>query len=257
MACINKNVPLRLQDGMKSELPKSLPHGNITSVLDDIFVVRGMNVVDHDGVRLQASRTMTIIRQNKELTLINTIRLDEDGLRNLSSLGQVKNIIRLGAFHGRDDAFYQRAFGAKLWAFKEMDFSHGEVVDYELGKDDLPIKDALLFAFKSTRHKEALLLLKRYGGILISCDSIKNWQNKDEFFDDATYKIFTNAGSIGQAKIDKTWLKAMTPTKAELKSIVDLDFTKLISAHGSPVFSDAKKLVASSVEKALVILDEK
>jgi hypothetical protein len=63
---------------------------------------------------------MVIIRNGHQLSLINTVRLDDAGLAVLDRLGKVTNVVRIGAFHGRDDAFYLDRYGAKLWALPGM-----------------------------------------------------------------------------------------------------------------------------------------
>lgn len=241
---------MRVKAETNSVLPKALPHGNILSVADDIFFVMGTNVIVHDGMRIQSSRTMTIIREHGELTLVNSIRLNDAGLKELEKLGHIKNVVRLGAFHGRDDAFYQQAYGAKLWASPLMEFIHSEVLDHDLGNERLPLSQSKIIEFKTTKFKEFLLLLERSGGVLIACDSIKNWQKKDRFFDDTTFEMMKTAGSIGAGKIDATWLQAMSPSKKEIKAIGDLAFTILLSAHGEPFKDQAKKIVDSSVQNA-------
>jgi len=236
-----------VKNAAKDNFPPSLPHGQIKQIFPDIFMVTGANVIDHDGVRIQASRNMVIVRQNHDLTLINSVRLDQNGLKELENLGQIKNIIRIGAFHGRDDAFYQQRYNAKLWAFGTMEFSHGEKVDFDLKEGKLPLKDAELFTFKSTLQPEALILINKDGGILIACDSIKNWTKKDGFFDDETFAMMTKLGSIGEAKIDSTWLGAMKPSKEELAKILTLKFEHLLSAHGEPLKKRAKSAVSYSI----------
>lgn len=245
---------LVLQEKLR-DLPQSLPHGAITTVGDDVFVVYGMNVVDHHGLRIQSSRTMTIIREDGDLTLVNSIRLDDKSLRALEKLGRIKNIIRLGAFHGRDDAFYQHVYGAQLWAYAEMSFSHGEHLDHDLASDSLPLRRAKIIDLPSTKHKEALLLLERDGGILISCDSIKNWQEKDQYFSDEIYKMMNEGHLIGPAKIDSTWLRAMQPAKTDLLALKDISFTILITAHGKPLTHNARETLSSSIAEAIKFID--
>jgi hypothetical protein len=190
---------------------------------------------------------MIIVRQGQELNLINTIRLSEAGLVELECLGAIKNIIRIGAFHGRDDSFYQQRYGAKLWAFGEMDFSHNEHVDYDLSAGKLPIKNAQLFSFHSTSYPEALIILDINDGILVSCDSIKNWLKKDIYFDDASYELMRNSSALGRAHIDPTWLGAMKPSKKELAKISELKFNSLLSAHGDPLLGNARAAVLQSI----------
>ena len=100
--------------------PPSLPHEDIQKIFDNIYYVIGTSITHHEGHVIQHSSNMTIVRHGDELTLINTIRLDDKGLQQLDALGDVKNIVRLGAFHGQDDAFYQQRYHAKLWALKGM-----------------------------------------------------------------------------------------------------------------------------------------
>lgn len=235
---------------MPSNFSPAWPHGKIEHVFENIFMVTGTNIIFHDGVRIQSSRNMIIVLENKELTLINSVRMDEGGLRSLENLGQIKNIIRIGAFHGRDDAFYQERYRANLWAFSSMDFSHGERVDFDLKEEKLPLKNAALFSFTTTTFPEGLILLNAEGGILISCDSIKNWTKKDQYFDEETFELLKNSGAIGEAKIDATWLKAMRPSSNELEKISAMKFQTLLSAHGEPLKNIAKSAVQASLTNA-------
>lgn len=250
-SCVNKRNVVTQSDQAQFDFPEALAHGAIEKVVDDIFVVQGTHFFVHDGTRIQTSRTMTIIRENGELSLINSIRLNEHGLNELKKLGRVKNVIRLGAFHGRDDAFYQRHLGAQLWAFSNMEFSHGEVVDHDLNRGVLPFGQAKVIAFTTIRHPEAVLLIEKAGGVLITCDSIKNWQEKDSYFDDDTFASMQSAGAIGEANIDTVWLSAIQPSNTDLASIGELDFSIVITAHGKPLILDAKQKVLSSIKKAL------
>ena len=56
---------------------------------------------------MRCSRNMFVIRQGDELILVNSVRLTDDGLKELESLGNVKHVIRLAFGHGMDDPFYQ------------------------------------------------------------------------------------------------------------------------------------------------------
>ncbi len=87
-----------------------MPHGDIRQIFKDVFFVTGTNKIHHEGIDIQTSRNMTIVRSGSELTLINTVRLNEEALQKLDALGVVTNIVRIGAFHGRDDAFYQNRY---------------------------------------------------------------------------------------------------------------------------------------------------
>lgn len=99
---------------------RSYRHNSIKKIFPNIFFVTGVNQYIDDSGEQQHSRNMVIVRENDKLSLINTVRLTEEGLAELNSLGNVENIIRIGAFHGRDDAFYVEQYHAKLWAIPGM-----------------------------------------------------------------------------------------------------------------------------------------
>src|SRR5262245_30842796 len=105
------------------------PHGSLRELFPDLFFVIGTNKVHHAGVDLQTSRTMLVVREAGVLTLINTVRLDPSGLEALEALGKVQHVLRLGAFHGRDDPFYRDRYGAQLWALPGSSHADGREAD--------------------------------------------------------------------------------------------------------------------------------
>ncbi|MFT5712472.1 MAG: hypothetical protein ACJAVV_003686 [Alphaproteobacteria bacterium] len=97
-------------------------HSEVKNVYGDIYSVRGKMTSTpsrplFERIFLYYSRTMTIVRRKNnddifELTLINTIRLNDKTLAKLSEHGGIRHVVRLGAFHGVDDAFYVQRYGA-------------------------------------------------------------------------------------------------------------------------------------------------
>ena len=169
----------------------------------------GMNKTHYDGVDLQYSCNMIIIRNGEELSLINTIRLNDEGLSALDSLGKVKNVIRIGAFHSINDAFYLDRYPAKLCAIKGMQPSHNRPTDIELVPNGfLPIPDSELVVFETSVTPEGALYIAREGGILITCNSVKNWLNQDQFFNDGTVALYKRQGFFGAATISNIWMQA-------------------------------------------------
>lgn len=206
------------------------PHGELTPFLAELWYVMGTNRVHHAGADLQTSRTMLVVRDGARLTLVNTVRLDDDGLRQLEALGTVTDIIRLGAFHGRDDAFYRARYAAGLW-------QPGE-------RAELPIAGAVAHVFATSRHPEAALLLEREGGILVTCDAVQNWSKVDQFFSAETGQSFETAGLIRPVNIPSTWLTACQPERSDFEHLLALPFRHLVTAHGPPRLDDAHDLLA-------------
>ncbi|MGI4850752.1 MAG: hypothetical protein ACRYGR_02280 [Janthinobacterium lividum] len=228
------------------------PHSNIQKIFPNIFFVTGTNKIHHEGVDIQTSRNMTIIRHGSELTLINTVRLDEEGLRKLDLLGNVAHIVRIGEFHGRDDAFYRHQYpDAQLWTLKGMTYESSLKSDRELTPEGImPFPDCTLFVFETSTFPEGILHIKREGGILISCDSIQNITSTDAFYSSETAQSFHNQGLVKPANISSIWLKATHTKAADFNSLLkNLNFQHLLTAHGEPLLNTAHEEVKKTVNR--------
>lgn len=229
------------------------PHGALTPFDDELWYVMGTNRVRHDGVDLQTSRTMLVIRDADRLTLVNTVRLDDDGLRALDALGTVRDVVRLGAFHGRDDPFYRRRYGARLWAVPGSAHVDGRAEDRTIADGgELPIAGATALVFRSSRHPEAALVLARAGGVLVTCDAVQNWATVDRFFSPETGAAFEAAGLIQPVHIPSTWMEACAPTVSDFERLLAQPFRHLVSAHGEPRRDDASELLAAAVRRVFL-----
>lgn len=238
---------------MTTDAPTTSPawsHGALTPFMSELWYVMGTNRVHHAGVDLQTSRTMLVVREGEDLTLVNTVRLDDDGLRSLDALGRVRDIVRLGAFHGRDDAFYRARYGARLWAVPGSVHGDGAAADRAIVEGDgLPIGGAAAHVFHSARHPEAALFLPQDGGVLVTCDAVQNWATVDQFFSKETGAAFEAAGLIRPAHVPSTWIDACAPEAADFERLLALPFQHLVSAHGAPLLHDAHRQVAEDVRR--------
>ncbi|CDZ79301.1 hypothetical protein BN59_03619 [Legionella massiliensis] len=224
------------------------PHGQITKVFEGIYVVRGTNITHFEQLEIQHSRNMTIIENDGELTLINTLRLNESGLSELEQLGKVKHVLSIGAFHGRDDSFYLDRYHAKLWAVHPQEKENGNRQQLQ-NSTYLPIKNGQFFIFKNASPAEGFVYLSEEEGIIINCDSIKNWVAVDEYFSEDTAKLAQASGEIAKARISPIWLKATGVQKADFDSLLKLKFKHLISAHGDVLRDTAYLDVKNSVDR--------
>lgn len=209
------------------------PHGPLQEIFPNIFFVTGTNKTTYEGFDYQFSRNMVVVREGDELTLINTVRLTDDGITALDRLGTVKHVLRIGAFHGRDDAFYRDRYKASYW---------------EPGEGNLPI-NATAFLFEGN-EKEAALVLPQNGGILITCDAIQNWCFTDEFFNEQTRVRFFKEGKIRSANIGDPWKYAVEPKN--MQDLLTLKFKHLFSAHGEPMLDKAYELIRESLDQEYI-----
>lgn len=226
------------------------PHGQIKEVLPNIFFVTGSNVTNYNNIELQHSRNMVILRDKNELSLINSVRLSDKGLAELDALGKVTNVIRIGAFHGRDDAFYLDKYQAKLWALKEMIHSSNHVTDIQLiPNGQAPVPGCSIFIFETSVYPEGILHLAQDGGVLITCDSIKNWVAPDQFFSHETAKAYEEQGFFGTASISSVWQQACNVSATDFARLKSLKFHHLLSAHGEPLLNNAYELVSKTIKQ--------
>ncbi|WP_437304314.1 hypothetical protein [Sorangium sp. So ce388] len=233
------------------EYSPAWPHSALQSAFADVYFFVGTNKTHHEGTEFQTSRTMVILRDGGALTLVNTVRLTEHGLDELEKLGRIRNVVRLGAFHGRDDPFYRDRYGATTWALPGVRCADGRPADRELDPTgSFPAHEGKVFVFSTAALPEAAVVLPQEGGILITCDAVQNWTRVDPFFSKETGDSFVKQGLIGAANIPSTWLGACNPDVADYRRLISLTFRHLISAHGEPLRDEAQALLQRRVSAA-------
>lgn len=225
-----RDTPTAPDDGY----PAALPHGAIEEVFPDVFFVTGTVRPVFAGETWQFSRNMTIVREDGALTLINAVRLDDEGLAALEALGTVEHVVKIGAFHGMDDAFYVDHYDAILWALPKAVHESGKPTDRFLG-DEAPFRGCSVFTFETASHPEALLIVDRAGGIVIACDSLQNWAEADRFFAADSAEKMLHLGFIKPAQVGPGWRQACAPGASDFRRLEAIGFRHLLSAHGAPL----------------------
>lgn len=221
--------------------PQALAHGSIYQVFDNIFFVSGAMETVLMEMDWKFSRNMTIVRDDNRLIVINSIRLNEQALAELDKLGQVTDVIRLGALHGRDDAFYVERYQAQYWAMPGVENEACLKINELSAEAKLPISDASLFQFSTTQIPEAILCLQREGGIAIACDALQNWLTPDEHFCDSSTERMQQMGFFTPANIGPVWLQAAAPTAEDFVRLKALPFKHALCGHGEPLLNTAKE----------------
>lgn len=240
-----------------SKMPAAMPHGALREVFPDVFLVTGTLAMP-GPLPVRFSRNMTVVREGERLVVINSVRLDDAGLRALDALGKVTDVIRIAGFHGMDDPFYKDRYGAKVWAVRGQRYTTGFdanapktylTADAEMDAGTaLPLAGARLHVF-STKPPEAVLVLDRSGGVLVTGDSLQNWQQPDAYFSGFGKVMMRVMGFIKPFNVGPAWFKNAKPDHAELRAVLDLPFDHLLPAHGSPVVGGAKESYRPAIER--------
>lgn len=228
--------------------PEALAHGPIQQLFPDVFWVQGSFRM---GPLMTITRNMFIVREQGALTLINSVRLSEAGERDLEALGQVKHLVKIGAFHGADDPYLLQKYKPKYWSLPKGKHAPGITPDVEMSVGGtLPIAGASLFRFDNAKFPEAAILLPIEGGLLLTCDSVQNWTTT-EGTSLPMKAILRIGGFMRPAVIGAPWRKAMTRSEAPLvndfQRLLQQPFQHLLSAHGTPLLQTAKEALSASV----------
>ncbi|OUR95884.1 hypothetical protein A9Q84_14370 [Halobacteriovorax marinus] len=189
---------------------------------------------------------MTIVRDQGKLTLINPVRMNEEGLLALEELGEIAHVLRLGSMHGMDDQFYVDRYKTSFWSFEGgVTYTTPSITHVLTEGGELPFSGGKLIAFDHLNEPEGAILLERSKGILLTCDAIQsystfphqpqtNWLAK---------RMLPLIGFPCETVISKMWLKLAVNDKSGIKGeferLLKLDFDQLISAHGTFVPKNA------------------
>lgn len=220
--------------------PAAMPHSAIKEVFKDVFFVTGSMKNEFFGSMWQFSRNMIVVREGDGLTILNSVRLNEEGLAALDALGKVKHVVRLGDMHGMDDPFYVDHYQAKFWALPNMKIQEGLKIDEPLvvgGK--LPFANASLFVFETVKRPECIIRLDREGGIMLACDSLQHWVEPDQFFDEATVETMKNMKFFRPANLGPAWMFESQPGAADFVRLKEIPFEHLLCGHGHPLINNA------------------
>ena len=223
------------------QFPPALAHGSLEEVFPDVFFVSGTIETILQEMDWKFSRNMIVVREGERLIIINSVRLTDEGLAELDRLGRVTDVVRIGSLHGRDDPFYVDRYGAEFWQMPGMEHETGLTSTRTLTPDGpLPISDASVFEFRTTRMPEGILRLDRSGGILIACDALQNWLTPNEYFSDSSQKLMQDAGFFTPANLGPVWLQAATPEADDFSRLKELSFKHALCGHGEPLRDTAQ-----------------
>ncbi len=233
------------------DFPAAEPHGPFQEIADGVWFVGG-RIRMNRGMTI--SRNMTVVRTGTDLTLINPIRLTPTGESELESLGTVRHMMRLGAWHGIDDPYTKSRFDATFWC--QANSNHyrdpppDEIID---AAAMLPIPDAELFVFEGAVRPECALVIRRGPGVLCTCDAIQHYgtYERQSLLAKLTMPLL---GFKRGAVIGPFWLKFQTPEggslRAEFERLASLQFDIILSAHGTPLLAGGPQAVRRAIERA-------
>lgn len=226
---------------MNHQFLEATPHGELREIFPHVFFVMGSFELQAQGMEgVQFSRNMIVLREGSDLTLINSVRLTEEGLKTLDTLGHVKHIVKIGSHHNADDAFYVDRYNPKVLGLQGMEATSKVAIDEFVDNgSSLPVAGASVFVFDTSKTAEGLVFLDREGGILISCDALHNWVEVDEFFNEKGAAKMKEWGFLKPANVGPGWINNSNPQPEEFQRLLELDFKHALCGHGASLLETA------------------
>lgn len=233
-----------------TEYAAATAQDSIVEIFPDVYLLRGSIRI---ASMMQMNRNMLIVKQGQDLILINAVRLNDQGLKQLEQLGSVKHVIRLGDFHGLDDQFYLDQYQPEFWSQAGHATYPNLIPQHVIDKNTVsPIKDSQFFIYASAKYPEAALLLQDHQ-LLITTDSVQYWDDWKYMSFLSKIILYVMGFRLGLF-IGGPWLKKVSTQKNSLKvdfeQLLKLDFIHLIAAHGNVLKNTAKtelnKVVSST-----------
>jgi hypothetical protein len=239
--------------GKRKQFPSSRgsEFGTLQQVFDDVWWAWGTTRFLPGAT---FPRNMTIVREGDELVVVHPVMMPPAEQSKLEALGKIAHVVRLGDFHGMDDALYVEKYGAKLWAPRGATPREGVRVDHEMVEGGpTPFSDGTLYCFDVAPFPECVIHLKRHGGLLLTCDSVQNWETMPAGVSFAGKLMAKGMGFGGRACIGPGWRKQCEPKSGEnfgpkFRKLLGLEFRHFVSAHGPPVKDTAKDDLRSAVD---------
>ncbi len=226
--------------------------GSLTQLFEDVFWAWGTTRF-FPGATFP--RNMTIVREGDSLVVVHPVMMPPEEQARVEALGRIAHIVRLGDFHGMDDALYQEKYNAELWAPRGATFREGTRVDHELFEGGpTPFSDGAAFAFDVSRSPEMVIHLRRHDGMLLTCDSVQNWEHTAPGCSWLGALMAKPMGFRGRACIGPMWRKQNEPRDGtgfgpKFRSLLQLDVRHIVSAHGPPLKDTAQNDLQAAVDK--------
>ena len=212
--------------------------GTLARVFDDVWWAWGTTRFMPGAT---FPRNMTILREGDGLVIVHPVMMPEAEQAKVEALGPIKHIVRLGDFHGMDNVLYVEKYGCEVWSPRGATPVRNERVDHELVPGgETPFHDGTLHQFDVAIAPEMVLQLRRHDGILLTCDSVQNWEKKPAGCSFLGGLMSKAMGFGGRACIGPGWRKQCEPKTGEnfgpkFRELLGLEFRHILTAHGPPI----------------------
>ncbi len=190
----------------------------------------------------------TIVQHEKQLCLISPIAFSETQIAEIRALGDVVQLIAPNSFHHLSFPKAQAHWpSAKTWATLAL-MRKRKDIRFEAVLDERSLIPGLMpIVFEGAPLPSEVLLFHHHSKSLIVTDLLFNTAAREVGFLGSVYLMLT--GMNGKAKASPVWrwfVKDKTAARRSLHRLLELDFERIVPAHGAVVESGAKAVLQSA-----------
>jgi hypothetical protein len=204
------------------------------------------------GRGMKIGRTMTVLRGDDGLVVLNAVRLSDTAQTELDALGPVKHLIKLSDSHFIDEPFYADHYKATVWTVPGAKL--GDLTtDKTLGEEQ-PITGGVVIDLTAAHGwREAAYFVPHGGGTLVTCDVIQNHVDKEgsNFMGGVMMNVMGFKGGVAVVPMWRKFQKLKGPAVAEaLTGLTQHSYENLVTGHGPHVTGGADAKVKAAIKLA-------
>lgn len=231
--------------------PPALPHGTVNEVAQGVYCARGTFPM---GPGIKIGRTMTIVRGDDGLVVLNAIRLSESAQQELDALGPVKHLVKLSDSHFIDEPFYAERYELTVWTLPGASLKDLRS-DRTLGGEQ-PIDTGAVIDIEAAKGwREAAYWIPHGGGTLITCDAIQNHVDSEgnNFMGGLMASLMGFKGGVAVPPMWRRFQKLKGAAVADaLAGLTRQTYANLVTGHGPHVAGGADAKVKAAIERASI-----
>ena len=203
------------------------------------------------GVQI-GTRTTVIRLADASLFMHCPGPIEENDFREIAKLGDVRHIVAANLFHNLYvKETLARYEGAAFYAPPEFEQKVPDAT-YETLTDRAPAAwagDLDQIAIEGAPRLSEIVFVHRASRTLLLTDLCFNMQHSDSLITRIMMSIMGGYGHFGPSRLARSFMKDKTAVKAGVERILELDFDRVVVAHGEVLETGGQKALRESFSK--------
>jgi hypothetical protein len=196
------------------------------------------------GVRMPVASTLMRVADGS-LLLYSPVPLDNDDVRAIGQLGEVRHLIAPSLWHHLHVAAARERFDrARVHAAPGLASKRADLhIDHELGDEAQPWGEAIeLCTIAGAPKLNEVVLLHRPSGTLVCADLVFNITRPENFVSRMLFSLTGVNGQLAQSRVWKAAVRDRAAARASIERLLAWPIARIAPCHGGVVAIDAAAL---------------